>query len=74
MGPISGTLTASDYDKTTGDASLSVADMPVPAVSGCGSSGLFNYDSLINSSLSLPGQADVTFESRTLDGSGNPVG
>lgn len=74
VGPISGTLTATDYDKTTGDATLSVADMPVPAVSGCGSSGIFNYDSLINSSLSLPGQADVTFETRTLDANGKPVG
>lgn len=74
VGPISGTLTATDYDKTTGDATLSVADMPVPAVSGCGSSGLINYDSLINSSLSLPGQADVTFETRTLDSAGKPVG
>jgi hypothetical protein len=48
-------------------------NMPVPAVSGCGSSGLLNYDSLINSALSLPGQADVTFATRTLDGTGHPV-
>lgn len=74
VGPISGTLTSTDYDKTTGDATLTVADMAVPAVSGCGSSGLINYDSLINSTLSLPGQADVTFETRSLDGSGKPVG
>jgi hypothetical protein len=74
VGPISGTLAATDYDKTTGEATLTVADMPVPAVSGCGSSGLLNYDTLINDALALPGQADVTFTTRTLDGSGNPVG
>lgn len=74
VGPINGTLDATDYDKTTGDATLTVADMPVPAVSGCGSSGLINYDAIINSSLSLPGQADVTFATRTLDASGAPVG
>ena len=74
LGPISGTLRATDYDKTTGAATLTVADMAVPAVSGCGSSGLLNYDSLINSTLSLPGQADVTFVTSTLDGAGTPVG
>lgn len=73
IGPIAGTLNATDYDKTTGEATLAVADMPVPAVSGCGSSGLLNYDTLINDALSLPGQADVNFLTRTLDAGGNPV-
>lgn len=74
VGPINGTLNATDYDKATGQATLTVADMAVPAVSGCGSSGLLNYDTLINDSLSLPGQADVTFLTTTLDAAGNPVG
>jgi hypothetical protein len=73
IGPIAGTLNATDYDKTTGTATLAVADMPVPAVSGCGSSGLLNYDQLINDALSLPGQADVNFLTRTLDAGGNPI-
>jgi hypothetical protein len=74
VGPINGTLTADDYDKTTGQATLAVADMAVPAVSGCGSSGLLNYDTLINDSLALPGQADVSFLTTTLDANGQPVG
>jgi len=74
VGPVSGSLVATDYDKTTGEATLTDADIPVPAVSGCGSSGLINYDTLINDTLSLPGQADITLSSRTLDASGNPVG
>jgi hypothetical protein len=73
IGPIAGTLRATDYDKATGNATLSVADMAVPAVSGCGSSGLLNYDQLINDALSLPGQADVTFATRTLDAGGKPI-
>jgi simple sugar transport system permease protein len=74
VGPIAGTLNATNYDKATGTATLTVADMAVPAVSGCGSSGLLNYDTLINDSLSLPGQADVTFLTTSLDAAGNPVG
>jgi hypothetical protein len=74
VGPINGTLNATNYDKATGTATLAVADMPVPAVSGCGSSGLLNYDQLINDALSLPGQADVSFTTRTLDAAGQPVG
>jgi hypothetical protein len=73
VGPVSGTLHATDYDKTTGLATLTAADIPVPAVSGCGSSGLLNYDQLINDSLSLPGQADITLSTRTLDAGGHPV-
>jgi hypothetical protein len=73
IGPIAGTLEATDYDEATGEATLAVADMPVPAVSGCGSSGLLNYDTLINDALSLPGQADLNFLTHTLDAGGNPV-
>jgi hypothetical protein len=54
LGPISGTLTANNYDPTTGSATLVALDRPLAAAAGCGT-----YNDLFNGVLGLPGAVDV---------------
>jgi hypothetical protein len=69
IGPISPTFTATDYDTTTGAATLVANDVPVPAVSNCGSL----YNGFVNDLAGLPGTADVSFRSSILNGEGAPI-
>lgn len=69
IGPINSILVADNYNLTTGEAGLAVADSAVPAISGCGG----DYDTLLNSFLSLPGQADIDVLTTILNGDGDPI-
>ena len=72
--PATATLTSNNYNKTTGNATLAnTAAVSVPAVTGCGSFGLLNYNTLINGQLGLPGTANATLLTQIRNAANQPV-
>lgn len=69
IGPISPTFVATDYDQATGDTTLVATDVPVAAVTNCGSL----YNGFVNDLAGLPGTADISLRSSILNGEGDPI-
>ena len=67
--PATATLTANNYDKTNGNATLANAvPVTVPAVTSCGV-----YNALINGALGLPSTAVATLVTQTRNAANQPV-
>lgn len=75
VGPVSGTLTASNYDDGNGQATLAASGLTVPAITvDCGDFiGIVEYNTAINTELGLPGTAAVSLLTETLNGADQPV-
>jgi hypothetical protein len=69
IGPVPTSLSATDYDETTGSASLVAVGVEVPIVDSCGDA----WNDILNAYLSLPGEADISLISTILDSNGNPL-
>ncbi|HEV7759688.1 MAG TPA: hypothetical protein VGO78_11885 [Acidimicrobiales bacterium] len=72
--PATATLASANYNKTTGNATLTNgAAVAVPAVAGCGSFLGLSYDTLINGQLGLPGTANASLLVQIRNAANQPV-
>jgi hypothetical protein len=69
IGPFDVDFVSTDYDILTGEATLVAQDVPVAAVSNCGSL----YNGFINDLAGLPGTADISWNTTILNGEGDPL-
>jgi hypothetical protein len=71
--PANATVASSNYNKTTGNATLTTSGVAVPAVNNCGGNIILNYNNLINSQLGLPGTASMNMLTQIRNAANQPV-